>query len=264
MKYFVLFTLAISTTILCCGQNNPDKENDWAKMQLKGKVHILEEKILNFTTTYYFSKNGYIEKIVDENKETFINYDTLGNKIEEITYSKVNGQSNLIKSVTFKNDFPQYIQGFNQQEEKTWKTEFLYTNNKISKEIEYDNNQIHSYFEYYYDDRGNKTEIKKFNAKNELKLRNTYKFDENSNKTEFSIYDWKTDKILETYRYIYNDKNEIIFVYLFDGNENLISKSNYSYNYEFDLKGNWTYSAKYINHTIQRNTETYRKIEYYE
>lgn len=261
MKYITLF---IFSTFLFFGQiDHTNKENDWSKMGLKGKVYLLEEKNLSFTITYFFNKNGYIEKIVNDNEEIFMKYDTLANKIEEKAYSKTNKQLNQTKSISYKDNFPQFIRVFNNQGEKTWETELEYTNNKVSKEIEYDNNQIDSYYEYKYDNNGNSIEIKKFNAKNELKLKNTYKFDKKNNKIEFSIYDWKTDKILETNKYVYNDKNEIIYIYKFDGNNKPISKNKYSYNYKFDLKGNWTYSAKYINKTMQKNTETHRKIEYY-
>jgi hypothetical protein len=241
-----------------------DKGNDWGKMHLKGMVNILEEKVSSLTTTYYFDRNGFINKIVDEIQEIYIRYDTIGNSVEQKTYRKINNQLRLTKNIIFTSNFPDYIQFYNDKDEETSRTEFLYINNKISKELEYDNNQIHSYFEYKYDTNGNRTEVKKFNSLNELKLKNTYKFDSNNNKIEFSIYDWKTDKILETYKYTYDSKNEIIRTYIFDGNNTQISKSEYTYTYEFDIKGNWIYCVKYINNTKQKNTEINRRITYYD
>lgn len=244
--------------------NGQINENDWSKMQLKGNVYILEEKVSDFTTNYVFSRDGFIEKISNNHEETIIDYDVLKNKLEEKTYYKSNGKRFLFKSKIFENNFLKFIYFYNDQGIEVSKVEYVYSNNLISKEIEYSNKQVHSIFEYNYDDKGNKIEIKKFNSANKLILKNKFKFDKHNNKTEFSIFDWNTDKVLETYYYNYNDKNELIFSYSLDNNGNLLRPTEFSYKYEYDAKGNWIYFVEYINKIKKSNTETDRKINYYE
>lgn len=267
MKYLIFFSLLLLSRLSCGQTKQTITQNDWIRMELTGKVKILKESCSSnskqpddkFTTIYSFNRNGYIEKISDKNSEILMAYDTIGNKVEE---KELNKEAVEIKKIIFKDNLPRYMEGFDNQGQKTWKTELLYINNKVSKEITYDNDTIHSYFEYKYDNNGNKIEVKKFNSKNELKLKNTYKFDTNNHKVEFSIYDWKTNKIIETYKYFYDDENQIVVILLLDVNDKLLDQKKYDYEYKYDSAGNWTYSAKYIN-GIKQNDIIFREIEYY-
>lgn len=217
----------------------------------------------------YDSKNRLISNVT-----VYFKYDT-GYLFEGYTYDK---DDNLVEEVRFSDEKKIYISNHEYKNKKRIRTYHSY-------EPSYESMQHLAwkpllFFEYEYDDSGNKTATKKYNifepGEKPPQIVNL-KYDERNNLVEST----KNNDVKFTWNCFYNEKNQLIremhivngkttinneFIYRDDKLQKLLYeedgvKTLVEYEYEFDNYNNWTKQTKIINGKplyIRR-----REIKYY-
>ena len=276
LLFILLFLLATS---LGFGQ----KQNDWTKLELKGRV-----KSLKTTATYRSEKEGMLTKWQSA-QSTFILFDKNGYSLEKLDY-KEDG-SLFYKTVYTLNADSQLTQSL-----VTWpdgkpggKTTFCYDNKgNMIEEINYKpDGSIANTSNYKYDANGNKTENSiKSNLENQGSGTSYYEYDNKGNliKTSHPLRHGGTAWYYSIKKY--NEKGKIIEeggVFSDDGPSDMKTFWKYDdkgnvaeiiitgipalehhsfYIYEYDKQGNWIKKTSSLENMIPRTIED-RVIEYY-
>ncbi len=241
---------------------------------------LIEKRIFNLygatekqTTYKYNTKGDKIEQNeYDSNGnleyKTIYKYDINGNRIKKNTYRS---DKSLKDETTYKYDndgnkieeyehIPKYIddegyQLYNELEHSSYrKITYEYdTNGRIkgrTREDEYDNDWLY----YKYDTNGN---IREEGSGVDWR---TYKYDDNNNNIE-SIW-YYSGGVMSKDSYKYDDNHNVIENIEYDDEDEQIINKEYSYEYEYDKKGNWTKQIVYEDHFPKKVIE--RTIEYFE
>lgn len=268
-----ILSLLVLILIGCTGfDKNKLRNTDLSAMTLKGKVKMIEENTFQtsssrgnepyafYTRFYYFNEDGIITKKIDDGDNITIVFDSIGNKIEERSFSR----EQLIKICKFENNRPVSYTSFNPNGAERSKAIITYDENDYAtSEASFDENGNRiSLMKYKNDSRGNHIKLVKLNERNEVVVINTFKYDQNNNKVELRIHDVKTSMILVTQKYEYNEKNERILTQEFDSQNRLVNSNTRSYKTTYDEMGNWTRKISFTN-GVQNDLFSERKIEYY-
>jgi hypothetical protein len=271
-QIFLFFFILISHNHFSQNNVNLGATNDLINKKINGKVKTLKvitnvitsnqnEPNAFSTVISFFNEKGFIFKEYDNGDSLFTSFDSIGNKIETKTF---NNQI-LTKVLTYNNNLPVFVKGFDHEGKLLWMVETLYDerNNRI-KEISYDaNNNISSIFEFKFDERGNEIERKKFNSKNKLTLKNIFKYDDANNKTSLVIYDQNNESSILCYEiYSYDDKGQLILTKLYNSANVLESTKKYTYKIEYDEYKNWINNITFVN-GIQSSLFQTREIKYF-
>ncbi len=283
------------------GNTNPVDKNDLNDLKLKGKVKSLKESeyfafdsggttiralSMESKKSYIFDKKGKSIEFIKYNSNNHIlsryiyNYDSNGNKIQDIEYS----YSKLSKKIEY-NLKDKTSEGFEfGSENEGSKLKNKYDNQgKLIEENYYD--QLGNLGErdvYKYDEKGNFIEVKYIMPDGSYPRKLEFKYDTNNKMIEDNYY-FSDDSIMSGTLYKYDEKgNQIerrsntpntipqISIYKYDSIGNMLEWDSYykskigriyTYKYEYDKNYNWIKRTTFNNGVPKSITE--REITYY-
>lgn len=239
------------TTTLTLSLFNSFAQNDWEKMDLKGKVKSLSiEQSSKHKTKYVFNQNGQIIR-----KQVFL----FSELQTDEKYKYQNGKLIAIKNNINHTNRKFYYDKFGNMIEQSNGTKYLYIYDSNHKKIEMNgyNKQGEKFItvQYKYDENGKLSERKE-NYKNHPKNTKTYNYIiKNKLLIQKTVKNYINNKLKdsEITNYYYNKDSRIIKKVEVSG------KNRYVKNYTYDAKLNWIKEEsqkKWIPSTI-------RKIEYH-
>lgn len=236
---------------------SPEKENDWTKKKLFGKVKSIRETSFSamklggdyvkiFRMQHRFSKqdqyiifnqHGFKIKVVD----CHINYKSL---------YKYDDKGRIIQKDLFKSDgsfYLKHLYKYNDKEEIIGKNIYFH-DGSISSKVFYENNE-----------KGQKKKELIYRSDDNLFNKNTYKYDNNGNIIEEKHYG-SGDKCYYKKNYSYDNKGNLIEERRY-GSDGKLERT-LTIKYLFDKNWNWFKSIQLINNTTNFITE--REIEYFD
>ena len=283
--------ILLSLVLLLIGCSNQEKENDWTKNELEGKVKTYNH--FSYEAEKRFGKivkgkfeegigGGFLRK---NHKTTF---DRKRHKIEMYSYGS-NDSSELESMWIYKYNEKGYNNETNRYDpDGGLITKRIYkydeNGNMIEKIMYRADGSLRDKYVYKYDKNGNRIEKSEYNSDEELKRKYIYKYDEKGNRIEKSKYKsdgnlrykyiYKYDEegnSIETSKYKSNESLDFKFTNKFDENGNKIEsnkfnsegslKSEWNYEYQYDEQGNWIKKVGFENGTPTYIRE--REFEYY-
>jgi hypothetical protein len=294
-QWKIYYSITLIIALLTLGFNacnNPPKDNDWVKYNLKGKVksisdstytavlrfgEIEKDRLLLYEPNLYFFGDSLSP---DENKEIIFN--SSGKAIEVNTYKYFDSAYKKINYSLYKYDengrMIEVLKSFILPRTggvdpitKIFKTTFKYNEN--GREIESykkitDIEHVLYKTTSIYNKNGYLVE-KNYFLKDTLNRKDKYKYDENGHKIEFAQYN-SDGSLKELTRTTYNDngKDETFF----DESYNKISNVKYdkyakvleiksnklTIKYEYDNQGNLIQNLYYTNNNILKDKVSYQ------
>jgi hypothetical protein len=226
------------------------KKSDIATQGLKGKVQTLSEIFYPAERSKKMSSKKIFKYDANGNLTELANYSATG-KINSTLKSTYDALGKLVKEETI-------LANGTVDVTSTIKTDAK--GNKIEQEdIRPGGNILFNYkYSYKYDDKGQLIERTAYRGNGKLLFKYNFKYDDNGNKTEWT-QTASDSTLIGKVVYKYDNKNNLTeeTEYGKDGSV----KTNYSYEYEFDRKGNWTRQKKMLNGKVVEIKD--REIKYY-
>lgn len=278
ISFFLLFCTGI------VGQNNIVKtKNDLTELKLKGKIKSLSETTFKAidkfgiiqkgdmifpykSFTLFNVKGNEIEKdgyniLYGNGKQTY-KCDDDGNHIEWNTYNsdgilvqkytyKIDNKGNVIEGNCYKPDGSFSRKYSNKYDDK---------GNNIEENHYGPDGSLYGKVTYKYNDKGNNIEQNWYMSDGSLTEKLIYKYDNMGNNIE--EYSYKSDGSLnkkQTYKY--DNKGNKIEFNLYNTEGSLDNTSIFTFNYNYDINGNWIKKTEFINGIPQKIIE--REIKYY-
>ena len=280
----ILTIFLITLTVCGCSHNN--KKTTWESDRLKGKVKTIRTIAYDAVDTLNQVVKGQV--IDDVYGSILIKYDSIGNWTEYRSFNPdgsnrwaefpvFDRKNNMVERYDYTysdSDSTLYLKYINQFDAKGNLVEsarfnandsiiarYIYKYDKRANVIETlimkSSDSLSLRVISVYDENNNLIEVKQFNGGilNEI---STSKYDNKRNQIEKNVYGIDENLKSRT-TYSYNEKNDITDVYLYNSNGRLEKKSTFEYKYDF--KDNWVEKTDYINEKVVKITE--RKLEYY-
>ncbi len=227
------------------------EDNDWNRLQLKGKVKAIKE--IKFLAVDDFSEIVNGEKVKHiYNKEFLFNLD--GFSIEQNDYIPDGTLANRIMYLYQDNKLIEYNE-YDSQGLLFGTGKYELGENGSPKELNYRTNdgRFNWSEKFTYDENGNMTELSHIKGDNVIEFKQVFEYDESGLLLKSELY--KEEQLFAKNNYK-NDTHGSQIEMNYGGDE-----SNHTYMYNYDSKGNWT--KKIVFENKNPSGILVREIEYF-